>query len=83
MKIPWKRNIQRVKIAAQRHCFLKHSVNIHATKTKLPAGDLSGIPAPVVQASAYCSPAAAHMPSLDKKTFYFFIFSGLIKIKKD
>jgi hypothetical protein len=47
--------------------FSKHSVNIHATKKELPAGELSGVPAPVVQVSAYCSPAAAHMPSPNKK----------------
>jgi len=33
----------------------------------LLAGELSGVPAPVVQVSAYCSPAAAHMPSPNKK----------------
>jgi hypothetical protein len=43
----------------------------------------SGIPAPAVQASTYCSPAAAHMPSPDEKMLVFFIFSGLIKTKRN
>jgi hypothetical protein len=59
-------------------------VKKHLDRDPLPPSlSFSGIPAPVVQASAYCSPATAHMPSPDKKMLVFFIFSGLLKIKRN
>ena len=47
----------------------KHSVHKHATKKELPVAELSGAPALVVQASAYCFPAVAHMTSTNRKNF--------------
>jgi hypothetical protein len=45
----------------------------HSSKKDLPAGELSGAPALVVQASAYCFQAVAHMTSNKQKRHHYWL----------